>query len=269
VRALDDQTVAMWAARHEAARRNVESIRPPSFDHPNMTIDDGYAIQKQWVDLQVAGGASIIGHKIGLTSRAMQSMMRINEPDFGALLDDMLIGDGDEIAASRYVDPKLEVEVAFWMKAPLSGEHVAVTDVLRATDYVQPALELIDARSHRVDPETGRARTVVDTIADNAADAGVVLGGRPARPDDIDLRWVGAIFSRNGVVEETGLAAGVLNHPANGIAWLARRLAPYGLAIEPGQLILSGSFTRAVPCAPGDTFTADYGPFGTVSVHVG
>jgi 2-oxo-hept-3-ene-1,7-dioate hydratase len=153
------------------------------------------------------------------------------------------------------------------LKERLSGDRLTIIDVLRATEYVQPAFELIDARSRRVDPETKKPRTIKDTISDNAADAGVILGGRPMRPDDLDLRWVGAILSANGVVEETGIAAGVLGHPAAGIAWLARRLAPHDLAVEPGHIILSGSFTRAVTARVGDTFTADYGPMGTVSCH--
>jgi 2-oxo-hept-3-ene-1,7-dioate hydratase len=225
-------------------------------------------VQQAWVERQIADGATLIGRKIGLTSVAMQQQMRIDEPDFGALLDSMQLADGCTIRRADYCDPRLEVEVAFVLNRALAGDRLTVVDVLRATEYVVPALELIDARSHRVDPTSGRARTVVDTIADNAADAGVILGGRPMDPAALDLRWVGAIFSRNGVVEETGLAAGVLNHPALGIAWLARRLAPYGLTLEPGHLILSGSFTRAVAARPGDTFAADYGPLGTVSCHV-
>ncbi|HSB85806.1 MAG TPA: 2-oxo-hepta-3-ene-1,7-dioic acid hydratase [Ilumatobacteraceae bacterium] len=253
------------ARRHEWARSEVKSIDPVTVEHPELDIDDAYAIQRAWVDLQVASGARLVGRKIGLTSRAMQQQMKIDEPDFGALLDYMIMESGVVLRHADYVDPKLEVEVAFMIGRRLSGESVSVEEVLAATAYIQPALELIDARSHRVHPVTGRARTVVDTIADNAADAGVILGGRQVDPSSIDMPWIGAIFSCNGVVEETGLAAGVLGHPANGIAWVARRLAPYGQAIEPGELILSGSFTRAAPTRPGDEFRADYGPLGTVS----
>jgi 2-oxo-hept-3-ene-1,7-dioate hydratase len=253
------------ARRHEWARTEVKSIDPVTVEHPELTIDDAYAIQQAWVDLQIANGAKLVGRKIGLTSRAMQQQMKIDEPDFGALLDYMVMPTGIELRHADYVDPKLEVEVAFVIGRRLSGDSVSVAEVLEATEYIQPALELIDARSHRVHPVTGRARTVVDTIADNAADAGVILGGRQVSPTEVDMPWIGAIFSCNGVVEETGLAAGVLGHPANGIAWVARRLAPYGQAIEPGELILSGSFTRATATRPGDRFVADYGPLGTVS----
>jgi 2-oxo-hept-3-ene-1,7-dioate hydratase len=194
----------------------------------------------------------------------MQQQMKIDEPDFGALLDYMIMRSGVELRHADFVDPKLEVEIAFAIGQRLSGDSVTVDEVLEATEFIQPALELIDARSHRVHPVTKQPRTIVDTIADNAADAGVVLGGEKRNPRDVDMRWIGAIFSRNGVVEETGLAAGVLGHPANGIAWVARRLAPYGLAIEPGQIVLAGSFTRASATQPGDHFVADYGPLGTI-----
>ena len=254
------------AERHERARVEVKSIDPVSVDHPHLDITDAYAIQQAWVELQIANGSRLVGRKIGLTSRAMQQQMKIDEPDFGALLDYMLMSSGVELRHADFVDPKLEVEVAFMIGRRLSGPSVTVEEVLAATDYLQPALELIDARSHRIHPVTGRPRTIVDTIADNAADAGVILGEATVPPAEVDIPWIGAIFSCNGTVEETGLAAGVLGHPANGIAWVARRLAPYGQAIEPGQIVLSGSFTRATPTRPGDEFVADYGPqFGVVT----
>jgi 2-oxo-hept-3-ene-1,7-dioate hydratase len=255
------------AKQHEWARREVKSIDPITVEHPELTIDDAYAVQQAWVELQISEGANLVGRKIGLTSRAMQQQMKIDEPDFGALLDYMVMRSGVELRHADYVDPKLEVEVAFVIGKRLSGDSVTIEEVLDATEYIQPALELIDARSYRVHPVTKRARTIVDTIADNAADAGVILGGEKVRPTDVDLRWIGAIFSCNGVVEETGLAAGVLGHPANGIAWVSRRIAPYGLAIEPGQIILAGSFTRASTTRPGDQFVADYGPLGTVTCN--
>lgn len=253
------------AKQHEQARRGVKPIDPITVEHPDLTIDDAYAVQQAWVELQISEGANLVGRKIGLTSRAMQQQMQIDEPDFGALLDYMIMRSGVELRHAEFVDPKLEVEIAFIIGTRLSGDSVTVEQVLDATEYIQPALELIDARSYRVHPITKQARTIVDTIADNAADAGVILGGEKVRPTDVDMRWIGAIFSCNGGVEETGLAAGVLGHPANGIAWVARRIARYGLAIEPGQIILAGSFTRASPTHPGDQFVADYGPLGTVT----
>ena len=264
---LTAEQIAAEAAMHEQARATVTPIKAVTTRHPHATIEDAYAIQQAWVEQLVQDGHSLIGHKIGLTSQAMQQQMQIDEPDFGALLSYMVINDGDSLKRADYCDPKIEVELAFVLNRPLEGERLTIVDVIAATNYVVPALELIDARSFRVDPDTKLPRTIVDTIADNAADAGIVLGGRPMRPADVDLRWAGSILHRNGVVEETGLAAGVLNHPAQGIAWLARRLAPHGQAIEAGEILLSGSFTRAVAARSGDTFTADYGPLGTVSVH--
>ena len=262
---MDRETVQRWAEAHDEARRTASQIEPPSFSHPDMDLDDAYAIQQAWVDLQLAAGARLVGHKIGLTSRAMQASMQIDEPDFGALLDDMVFDDGSDLPVGRFCDPKIEVEVAFVLGRPLAGPAVTMVDVLAATDYVVPALELIDARSWRVHPELKRARTVRDTIADNAADAGIIMGGRPVRPGDVDLRWVAALAYRNGVIEESGVAAAVLNHPANGVAWLARRYAAIGRTLEPGQVVLSGSFTRPLDARAGDVFHVDYGPLGAIS----
>lgn len=257
--------ITQWAAAHEQARRNATQIEPPSFRHPEMDLDDAYAIQQAWVDLQLAAGARLVGHKIGLTSRAMQASMQIDEPDFGALLDDMVFDDGADLDAARFCDPKIEVELAFVLGRPLAGPDVTMLDVLSATEYVVPALELIDARSYRMHPELKRARTVRDTIADNAADAGVVMGGRPVGPREVDLRWVAALAYRNGTIEESGVAAAVLNHPANGVAWLARRYAAIGRRLEAGQLVLSGSFTRPLDARAGDVFHVDYGPLGAIT----
>ncbi|ODA18477.1 2-oxo-hepta-3-ene-1,7-dioic acid hydratase, partial [Achromobacter xylosoxidans] len=179
--------------------------------------------------------------------------------------DDMLFDDGAEIPHDRFIVPRVEVELAFILDRRLKGPGVTLFDVLDAVRYVIPALEIIDARSHQIDPDSKRPRKVFDTIADNAANAGVVMGGRPVRVGEVDLRWVGAMMSRNAVIEETGLAAGVLNHPANGVVWLANKLAGYDVALEPGQIILSGSFTRPVFAQRGDTFHVDYGVLGAVS----
>ncbi|WP_291719326.1 2-oxo-hept-4-ene-1,7-dioate hydratase [Magnetospirillum sp. 64-120] len=258
----DYQAAALRLHQAEKDRSQCGQI---SLAHPDMTIADGYAVQKTWVQMKIDEGRKVIGHKIGLTSRAMQQSSQIDEPDFGTLLDDMAFPEGGDIPASRFIVPMVEVELAFILKNRLEGENLTVMDVLSATDYVIPALEIIDARCHRVDPETKRPRKVFDTIADNAANAGIVMGGRPVRPMDVDLRWVGAIMYRNAVIEETGLAAGVMNHPAHGICWLAKRFAPHGIALEPGQIILAGSFTRPVPARAGDTFHVDYGPLGAIA----
>ena len=231
-----------------------------------MTIEDGYAIQAAWIKLKEDEGRKIIGRKVGLTSRAMQQAMKIDEPDFGTLLDDMLIESGAVIPASDFIDPRIEVEITFVLKNDLFGDDLSIEQVIAATDYVVPSLELIAARSHRVDPETGYTRKVYDTISDNAANAGIVVGETRVKPNDIDLRWAGAILYRNGIVEETGLGAGILDHPARGIIWLAKRFAPHGIKLDAGQYIMSGSFTRPIIARAGDDFKADFGPMGTVEL---
>ncbi len=264
---LDLTTIDLLARKLHTAERERKQIRQISLDHPDITIDDAYAIQRTWVDIKLAEGRVLKGHKIGLTSKAMQASSQIDEPDFGTLLDDMFFDDGATIPTQRFIVPRVEVELAFVLGKPLSGPGCTLLDVYDAVDYVVPALEIIDARSQSIDPDTKRPRKVFDTIADNAANAGVVIGGRPVRPTDIDLRWVAAIMSRNGVVEETGVAAGVLNHPANGVVWLANRLARFGVTLGAGEIILGGSFTRPCAAKSGDTFSVDYGPLGAVHCH--
>ncbi len=258
---------ALLARELDASERSRVPIEQFSRRHPGMTMADSYAIQREWVRLQCADGRRVIGHKIGLTSRAMQIASQITEPDYGTLLDHMLLRDGGEVEAARYLVPRLEVEFAFVLARPLAGPGVTLLDVLNATDHVVPALELIDARIEQFDRHTKAPRKVLDTIADNAANAGIVLGGRPMRPDAVDWRWAGALLFKNGVIEESGLGAAVLNHPANGVAWLANKLAPHGECLAAGEIVLGGSFTRPVACAAGDTFHADYGPLGSVSVR--
>lgn len=250
--------------RAEQARRQITQL---SRSHPGITLDDAYAIQRAWVDRKIARGARVKGHKIGLTSRAMQRSASITEPDYGTLLEDMFFRDGQDIPTDRFIVPRVEVELAFILKERLGGPDCTLFDVLNATDYVVPALEIIDARIHLLDPETREPRKVIDTISDNAANAGVVLGGRPVRPDQVDLRWVSAVLYRNGVVEDSGVAAAVLNHPANGPAWLANKLHPHNVALEPGEIVLGGSFTAPTAARAGDTFHADYGPLGSISVR--
>jgi 2-oxo-hept-3-ene-1,7-dioate hydratase len=262
---LDNTSIQDSAKRLDQAEETRTPIPQLSLQHPDMTIDDAYAVQQAWVDIKLAEGRQLLGRKIGLTSRAMQQAVNITEPDYGAIYDDMFFGEGSAIPVGRFIAPRIEVELAFVLGDTLSGPGCTTFDVLRATEYVTPALEILDARVQMSDPTTGRTRTIVDTIADNAADAGIVTGGRAVRPLDIDMRWVAALLYVNGVVEESGVAAAVLNHPANGVAWLANKLAPHGVALEAGLVILAGSFTRAVWARPGDTFHVDYGPLGAIT----
>jgi 2-oxo-hept-3-ene-1,7-dioate hydratase len=227
---------------------------------PDIEIEDSYAISSMVVARKVSQGARIIGHKIGLTSKAMQQSSQIDEPDYGHLLDSMLLADGAKVRHADYCVPRVEPELTFILKEPLKGPGIGLVDVLRATEWVIPSIEIIDARVQN-------PRKITDTVADNGAAAGIVLGGRPVRPDAVDLRWVGAIFYRNSEIEETGIAAGVLGHPAMAIAWLANKVGRFGTVLEPGHLMLSGSFTRPVWAAQGDTLHADFGPLGSVSVQ--
>ena len=264
---LAEQEILAAAAALDEAEINRKQIGLLTLKHPDMTMDDAYAVQGAWVKRKVAAGRKVIGWKIGLTSKAMQYALNINIPDSGVLFDDMVFEDGATVTKDRFIQPRIEAEIAFVMKKSLKGPGITVFDVLNATDYVTPALEILDTRIFRVDPETKKARTVFDTISDNAANAGIVTGGRAVKPDAIDMRWMGAIVSRNAEVEETGLGAGVLNQPARGIAWLANRLAQYGEeGIEAGQVVLAGSFIRPIEARHGDTIFADFGPYGSLSL---
>src|SRR5712664_3576515 len=227
---------------------------------PDIAIEDSYAISSEVAKRKIAAGAKLIGHKVGLTSKAMQRSSQIDEPDYGHLLDSMMIADGAKVPHENFCLPRVEVELAFVLGKRLLGPGVGLTDVLRATEYVVPALEIVDARLQ--DP-----RKIFDTVSDNGAAAGIVVGGRPVGPMDIDLRWVGGIMYRNAEIEETGVAAGVLGHPALGVAWLANKLASHGVALEPGHLVLAGSFTRVVFAHKGDTLHADFGALGGIAVQ--
>jgi 2-oxo-hept-3-ene-1,7-dioate hydratase len=227
---------------------------------PEITIDDAYAVQNLVVKHKTGAGAKVVGHKIGLTSKAMQQSSQIDEPDYGHLFDYMVLNDGAKVQHSKYCVPRVELELAFVLGKQLKGPGIGLLDVLRATEYIVPAIEIIDARVQN-------PRKIFDTVADNAAAAGIVLGGRPVGPREVDLRWVGGIMYRNSEIEETGVAAGVLGHPAMGIAWLANKVGRFGVTLEPGHLMLSGSFIRPVWANKGDTLHADFGPLGSVSVQ--
>src|ERR1700755_1075570 len=265
--ALSREDISVAAESLHRAEKTRSQIRQLSITYPSITLDEAYAIQKAWIEIKVAQGRVVKGHKIGLTSKAMQSALNIDEPDSGVLLDDMFFADGGLVPADRFIGTRVEAELAFIMKHRLAGPGCTMFDVLNATDFVVPALEILDTRIERVDPLTKSTRKIFDTIADNAANAGIVLGGRPLRPLEADLRWIGALCYRNGQLEETGLAAGVLNHPATSVAWLANKIAPLGLALEAGQVVLAGSFLRPAATRQGDTIQADYGAYGSVSCY--
>ena len=234
--------------------------------YPNATLEDAYRIQDALIDLHYAAGRSRIGWKIGLTSRAMQQALGITTPDSGVLLDNMLFQSGDTVTKNRFIQPRIEAEIAFVMGADIAGAGHSRADVIAATDHVAPCLEILDTRILRADPVTGNARIITDTISDNAANAGIVMGDTTHAPNACDLRWAGAIVSRNGVVEETGLGAGVLNDPVTGIIWLLDRLAQFGKGLKAGEIVLSGSFIRPIEAPCNSVFAADFGAFGRVDL---
>lgn len=262
----------MTPQEHEAAagalfeaERTGRQIGLLSLAHPEMGLDDAYAVQDALVARKLAAGRRVIGWKIGLTSRAMQDALKIDTPDSGVLFDDMLFESGAEVPAGRFIQPRIEAEIAFILRAPLKGA-VTRDEVLAATGAVAPALEILDTRILRADPATGALRKVTDTISDNAANAGIVLGVARHDPAAVDLRRVGVILKRDGIVEETGLGAGVLDDPVTGIVWLVERLAAYGQGLEAGEVVLSGSFVRPVEAPAGARFDADFAEFGRVGI---
>lgn len=256
---LDRTAIDQIASELAEADRTRELIPRITKRFPDATVEDSYEIQGVWRDQQIAAGRRLVGRKIGLTSKAMQAATGITEPDYGVMFDDTVYENGSIIDYNRFLNVRIEVELAFLLKAPLEGPHCSIFDALRATEYVVPALEILNSHIEL------EGRTIVDTISDNAAYGGMVIGGNPTKPDAVDLRWVSALLYKNERIEETGVAAGVLNHPATGVAWLANKFHQHGSRLEAGELILAGSFTRPMWVEQGDSVLCDYGPMGTVS----
>ncbi|PRB07657.1 2-keto-4-pentenoate hydratase [Microbacterium sp. MYb64] len=255
---LPESTITALAAELAEADRTHSVIPRITARHPEATVEDSYAIQGVWRDAQVAAGRRLVGRKIGLTSKAMQRATGITEPDYGVMFDDTVYPSGSEIPVDHFSNVRIEVELAFVLKEPLSGPDCTLEDALAAIDYAVPALEVLNSHIEL------EGRTIVDTISDNAAYGAMVLGTVHKRPDEIDLRWVPGVLSRNGEIEETGVAAGVLGHPATGVAWLANKFHQHGACLEAGEIILAGSFTRPMWVARGDEVLCDYGPMGTI-----
>ena len=241
-----------------------EKERKPVVQHsktwPEITIEDAYAIQSLVNEDKVRRGMKVRGHKVGLTSKAMQQSSQIDEPDYGVLMDTMFYDDGVKLNHADFCVPRVEMELGFVLGKALKGPGVGLLDVLAATEWVVPSIEVIDARVQN-------PRKIFDTVADNGAAAAVVIGGRPVRPDAVDLRWVAGIMYRNEGIEESGVAAAVLGHPALGIAWLANKVGRFDATLQPGHFTLSGSFIRPVWANKGDVLRADFGPLGSVAVQ--
>lgn len=256
---LSPEAIAAIADELAEADRRHGVIPRITARYADATVEDSYAIQGVWRDTNIAAGRRLVGRKIGLTSKAMQDATGITEPDYGVMFDDTVHDSGAEISVDHFSNLRIEVELAFVLSEPLEGPDCTLEDALAAIDYAVPALEVLNSHIEL------EGRTIVDTIADNAAYGAMVLGSTRKRPGEIDLRWVPALLHRNGEIIETGVAAGVLGHPANGVAWLANKLAQHGDRLEAGEIILAGSFTRPVWVSRGDTVLADYGPMGTIT----
>lgn len=258
---LNDETITQIADELVQAGHDRVPVKRLTARFPEMTVDDSYKVQNLWRRRSEANGRILAGRKIGLTSRAMQMATGITEPDYGIIFDDMVLNSGCTIEWDKYTHPRVEMELAFKLNKDIEGPNANIFDVLNATEYVIPALEILDSRIEM------EGRTIVDTISDNAAMGAMVIGGNPMKPADLDLRWVSGILFKNQVVEETGVAAGVLNHPAAGVYWLANKIAAHGDKLNAGEIILAGSFTRPMWVDKGDTVFADYGRMGTVTCH--
>ena len=256
---LDDKTIEAIADELAEADRSRGVVPLLTARYEGMTIEDSYEIQKRWSDRRIAEGARLVGHKIGLTSKVMQVATGITEPDYGVIHDDMVFESGAVLPFDRFSNVRIEVELAFVLGKPLQGPNVTIFDVLNATDYVVPALEVLNSHIEM------QGRTIVDTISDNAAMGAMVIGGRPVKVDDHDLRWAAALLYRNETIEDSGVAGAVLGHPAMGVAWLANKLAHHGQSLEAGEIILAGSFTRPMWVERGDTVHADYGELGSIT----
>ncbi len=243
----------------KANAEKVQTTRPSAL-YPDIEFEDAYAISAEVARRQQEAGAKLIGYKVGLTSVAMRRSSKINEPDYGYLYDYMLLHDGAKVVHANYCVPRVELELAFVLGAPLKGPGIGLTDVMRATEYVVPSIEIIDSR-------VDEPRKIFDTISDNGAGAGIVLGGSPFRPFDVDMRMVPGMLYRNAEIEETGVSCGVMGHPAMGIAWLANKLAELDVSLNAGDILLSGSFVRPVWASVGDTIRADFGTLGSVSIQ--
>nr|WP_218853125.1 fumarylacetoacetate hydrolase family protein [Microbacterium immunditiarum] len=247
------------------ARRDVRTVPQLSLRYPDMTVADAYAIQASWLRKMREAGHSLVGRKVGLTSMPMQRAMSIDEPDYGVITDDMVFEDGGDVPASVFSYPRVEVELAYVLRGRLSGPGVTEEDVLRATESIVPAIEILDSRIDMKDAATGHLRTIIDTVSDNAADAGMVLGSGRLAPEDFTARRVSAVLRVNGVIEETGVASAVLGDPTRAVAWLANKLSEYGQSIEAGEIVLSGAFSQSIPVRAGDDVHADFAELGTVS----
>ena len=245
------------------AQRNRVTVAPLTQTFPGFDVVDAYEVQLLNVRRRLDEGRIVRGHKVGLSSKAMQQMLGVDEPDYGHLLDDMFFDEAGTIPTEGFCQPRAEIEVAFVLGAPLRGPGVNVADVLRATEYLLPSIEIVDSRI--ADWQV----TIADTIADNASSGAVVLGGNATHPSKVNLPLIGALLWKNGEIVETGCSGAVLGNPAVAVAWLANKVAAFGVSLEAGHVVLPGSCTRMVPVAAGDHIRADFDHLGSVAIRFG
>ncbi len=253
--------------RHDAAAalRNAyetgATIPPLSQTYADLDLDEAYAIQLLQVDEWRKDGKTVLGHKVGLTSLAVQKQLGVNQPDFGHLTNDMFYLSGQPIAPELFLQPRVEPEIAFVLKEPLRGPNVTVAEAIRAVDFVLASLEIVDSRI------ADWKITLTDTVADNASSGGVVLGTRPMKLEVVDLRTLGAVLYKNGRIQHTGAGASVLGSPISSLVWLANTLGHLGTTLEAGEVVIPGAITPMIPAAPGDTITAVFAGLGSVTAQ--
>jgi 2-keto-4-pentenoate hydratase len=245
----------LWAAERDRA-----PIQPLTSAFDGIDVVDAYEIQLRNIAHRRDAGAVVYGHKVGLSSLVMQQMMGVDEPDYGHLLDSMVLAEDTPVPVDRYCYPRIEVEIAYVLGDTLPGEGCTEDDVLAATEYLAPSIELIDSRI--VDWRIGLA----DTIADNASSAGVVLGSARVRPADLDPADIDAVLFQDGAEVARGNTSAVLGNPTTAVAWLARTVASFGVKLEAGHVILPGSCTRAFDVRAGSTFRAEFAGLGSVAL---
>ncbi len=260
---MDPNDRAAAASALLTAYATREPIAPLTATYDAMTLDDAYAVQLAQIEAFLAQGRTVQGHKVGLTSAAMQNLLGVREPDYGHLLDDFFYLEHMPIPVSRFVQPRIEPEIGFVLGRPLRGPGVTVHEALAAIDFVVPALEIVDSRIR------DWKIALYDTIADNASSGAVVLGSTPTKPGEVDLRLAGATFHRNGVLVGTGAGGAVLGSPLNSLVWLANTVGARGITLEAGHVVLPGSVCAMAPVAAGDTFTATFAGLGSVTARFG
>ncbi|WP_224779431.1 2-keto-4-pentenoate hydratase [Leucobacter sp. Psy1] len=258
---MNDQRVAEVVDGLLDAYRTGTPVAPPTETHAGFTVDQAYEAQLAQVTAWRAQGRVVRGHKVGLTSVAIQRQLNVDSPDYGHLLEDMFIPDSTPIPVDRFIAPRVEPEIGFVLKKTLSGPGVTASEAIGAVDYAVAALEIIDSRI-----EDWRI-TLADTIADNASSGGIILGSRPLPLDQIDVKNTGVVLYRNGEIVQTGAGGAVLGSPINALVWLANTIGALGVTLEAGSVVLPGALTAAVPGEPGDTVTAEFAGLGTVTAQ--